>query len=138
MKIKVDLKIFFILILYLIIQKTEILILAVIFILLHEVGHIVSGITLGLKIKKIKITIAGISLEFANYGKERKIKKRNSEYTEGKELIGRLTQENERIPTIEEIVASIKTPEQAAQIRDWAKSLQKTKSNQQVIEKVKK
>lgn len=69
---------------------------------------------------------------------ERKIKKRNSEYTEGKELIGRLTQENERIPTIEEIVASIKTPEQAAQIRDWAKSLQKTKSNQQVIEKVKK
>lgn len=75
MKIKVDFKIFLILILYLIIQKTEILTLAIIFILLHEIGHIVSGITLGLKIKKIKFTIAGIALEFANYGKERKINK---------------------------------------------------------------
>lgn len=69
---------------------------------------------------------------------ERKVKKRNSEYTEGKELIGTLTQENERIPTIEEIVASIKTPEQAAQIRDWAKSLQKPKISSQTVEKAKK
>lgn len=75
MKIKVDLKIFLILILYLIIEKTEILTLAIIFILLHEIGHIISGITLGLRIKKIKFTIAGIALEFANYGKERKINK---------------------------------------------------------------
>lgn len=69
---------------------------------------------------------------------ERKIKKRNSEYTEGKELIGMLTKENERIPTIEEIVGSIKTPEQAAQIRDWAQSLQTPKTNQSKVEKVKK
>ena len=68
----------------------------------------------------------------------RQIKKRNSEYTEEKELIGTLTQENERIPTIEEIIASIKTPEQAAQIRDWAKSLQNTTSEKKVVEKIKK
>lgn len=69
---------------------------------------------------------------------ERKIKIRNSKYTKGKELIGMLTKENERIPTIEEIVASIKTTEQAAQIRDWTQSLQTPKTNQSAVEKVKK
>lgn len=75
MKIKVDLKIFLIFLVYFFLEKTELLILGIIFILLHEIGHIVSGITLGLKIKKVKLTIAGMSLEFANYGKERKINK---------------------------------------------------------------
>ena len=41
--------------------------------ILHEIGHIVSGILLGLKINKLQLNIAGISLEFKNYGKERKI-----------------------------------------------------------------
>lgn len=64
---------------------------------------------------------------------QQQIKKRNSEYIQGKELIGNLTKDNEKIPTVEEIIASIKTPEQAAQIRDWAKSIQiKNKSNVKV------
>lgn len=73
MKAKVDLKIFFIVLLYILIQKVEIFTITFIFIILHEIGHIVSGIILGLKINKIELNIAGISLEFKNYGKERKI-----------------------------------------------------------------
>lgn len=73
MKAKVDLKIFFILLLYILTQKVEIFTITFIFIILHEIGHIVSGILLGLKINKLQLNIAGISLEFKNYGKERKI-----------------------------------------------------------------
>ena len=73
MKAKVDLKIFFILLLYTLTQKVEIFTITFIFIILHEIGHIVSGILLGLKINKLQLNIAGISLEFRNYGKERKI-----------------------------------------------------------------
>lgn len=73
MKAKVDLKIFFILLLYILTQKIEIFTITFIFIILHEIGHIVSGLLLGLKIKKLELNIAGISLEFKNYGKERKI-----------------------------------------------------------------
>ena len=42
-----------------------------IFILLHELGHAITGIILGLKIKKININVFGLSIEFENYGKER-------------------------------------------------------------------
>lgn len=73
MKAKVDLKIFFIVLLYVLMQKVEIFTITFIFIILHEIGHIVSGIILGLKINKMEVNIAGISLEFKNYGKERKI-----------------------------------------------------------------
>lgn len=74
MKAKVDLKIFFILLLYILTHKVETFTITFIFIILHEIGHILSGILLGLKINKLELNIAGISLEFKNYGKERKLK----------------------------------------------------------------
>lgn len=73
MKAKVDFKIFFILLLYIVTQKVDIFAITFVFIILHEIGHIISGILLGLKINKLELNIAGISLEFKNYGKERKI-----------------------------------------------------------------
>jgi len=72
-KAKVDFKIFFILLLYILTQKVDIFAITFVFIILHEIGHIISGILLGLKINKLELNIAGISLEFKNYGKERKI-----------------------------------------------------------------
>ena len=71
MRIKVDVKIFFIIILYIFMQSTKIFALTFIFILLHELGHLVTGITIGLKVKKINIHISGLSVEFENYGKQR-------------------------------------------------------------------
>lgn len=75
MRIKVDVKIFFIIILYIFMQSTKIFALTFIFILLHELGHLVTGITIGLKIKKINIHISGLSVEFENYGKQRNANK---------------------------------------------------------------
>lgn len=71
MKIKVDLKIFLIIILYILTKNIEVFAMSFIFILLHELGHAITGITLGLKIKKININVLGLSIEFENYGKER-------------------------------------------------------------------
>lgn len=71
MKIKVDLKIFLIIILYILTQNIEVFAMSFIFILLHELGHAITGITLGLKIKKININVFGLSIEFENYGRER-------------------------------------------------------------------
>lgn len=75
MKIKIDLKIFLIIIFYLFTKNIEIFALTFIFIFIHELGHALAGIILGLKISKINITILGFSLEFETYGKERKINK---------------------------------------------------------------
>ncbi len=71
MKIKVDLKIFLIIILYILTKNIEVFAMSFIFILLHELGHAITGIILGLKIKKININVFGLSIEFENYGKER-------------------------------------------------------------------
>lgn len=71
MKIKVDLKIFLIIILYILTKNIEIFAFSFIFILLHELGHAITGIILGLRIKKININALGVSIEFENYGKER-------------------------------------------------------------------
>lgn len=71
LKIKVDLKIFLIIILYILTKNIEVFAMSFIFILLHELGHAITGIILGLKIKKININVLGLSIEFENYGKER-------------------------------------------------------------------
>lgn len=73
MKIKIDLKIFLIILFYCFTKNIEIFALTFIFILIHELGHAISGIMLGLKVSKINITIIGFSIEFENYGKERKM-----------------------------------------------------------------
>lgn len=71
MKIKVDLKIFLIIILYILTKNIKVFAISFIFILLHELGHAITGVILGLKIKKININVLGLSIEFENYGKER-------------------------------------------------------------------
>lgn len=71
MKIKVDLKIFLIIFLYILTQNITIFAITFICIFLHELGHAITGIILGLKIKKININILGLSIEFENYGKAR-------------------------------------------------------------------
>lgn len=75
MKVKIDLKIFLIIIFYILTRNIRIFGLTMLFILAHELGHLITGIVLGLKISKIHITILGFSIEFNNYGKERKFNK---------------------------------------------------------------
>lgn len=62
--------------------------------------------------------------------------KRKKEFIEAKKLIGDITLQNRRILTIEEVIGSIKTKEQAEQIKAWAISMQ-TKNNSTTISKKK-
>ncbi len=75
MKIKIDLKIFLAILFYCFTKNIKIFALSFIFICVHELGHLLTGITLGLKIKEINIHILGFSIEFENYGKSRNINK---------------------------------------------------------------
>lgn len=73
MKVKIDLKIFLIIIFYFLTKNIDVLALTFIFIFVHELGHVISGITVGLKLKKININFLGFSIEFENYGKQRNL-----------------------------------------------------------------
>lgn len=64
MEFKIDIKIFLVLFLFLIFKQLEMYILFMIFVIIHEFFHLLTGIILGYKIKSLKIEILGISLGF--------------------------------------------------------------------------
>ena len=70
MKIKIDFKVFLLIFCYLITNKIRSFSILFVFILIHELAHLLTGILLGLKPKKISFTVAGFSIEF----EERNIK----------------------------------------------------------------
>lgn len=55
MNIKIDLKIFIFLILFIITNQSAIYLLLLAFAILHELGHLIMGVSLGMKIQSIKI-----------------------------------------------------------------------------------
>ena len=62
---KIDLKIFLFLLLFLITSQFNIYILLMTFAFIHELGHLFAGALLGFKPKEIKITPVGMKIEFA-------------------------------------------------------------------------
>ena len=70
MKFKIDLKIFFVIFLFVLLKKIEVYILFMIFVIIHEMFHLLTGIILGYKIKTLKLEVIGVSIEF--YEKEQK------------------------------------------------------------------
>ena len=64
MKIKVDLKIFLLILCYILTNKIKAFSIIFIFMILHEIAHLIAGIILGLKVKKVNFTIAGFTIEF--------------------------------------------------------------------------
>lgn len=62
--------------------------------------------------------------------------KRSQEYQEAKKIVGEATLENRKILTVEEVVGSIKTKEQAVQLREWAISMQKRNQAQKDQNKI--
>ena len=72
MEFKIDIKIFLVLFLFLIFKQLEMYILFMIFVIIHEIFHLLTGIILGYKIKTLKLEVIGMSIEF--YEKEQKIR----------------------------------------------------------------
>ena len=74
MSIKIDLKIFLFAIIFWFTKQIEIYMLFMILALIHECGHLICGLCLGLKPGNIKITPVGIQILFKNYIQDYNIK----------------------------------------------------------------
>ena len=79
MEFKIDLKIFIFLIIFYFTKQIEIFSIIIFFSIIHELGHLLFGILLGMKPQKMKLMPVGLSISFKldtkNYNK--KIKKGN-------------------------------------------------------------
>ena len=64
MKFRIDLKIFMLIILFLITNQIKIYAMIMIFAIIHEFGHLLAGILLGMKPEKIEIKPFGVSIKF--------------------------------------------------------------------------
>lgn len=74
MSIKIDLKIFLFAIIFWFTKQIEVYALLMILALIHECGHLVCGMCLGLKPSNIKITPVGFQILFKNYVQDYNIK----------------------------------------------------------------
>lgn len=79
MRFRIDLKIFVFLIVFYFTKQIELYSTIMIFAIIHELGHLVSGLILGMKPEKIEIMPVGISISFKIKPQEynKKIKKGN-------------------------------------------------------------
>ena len=75
MKIEINLKIILAILLFLLIENLDVYLIFLTFILIHEMCHLVVGIILGGKPKKMTISLFGVSLEFYSYVKAKTLYK---------------------------------------------------------------
>ena len=79
MRFRIDLKIFIFLILFYFTKQIEIYAMIMIFAIIHEIGHLLAGLAVGMKAEKIELMPFGVSISFKINPKEynRKIKRGN-------------------------------------------------------------
>lgn len=79
MRFRIDLKIFLFIILFYITKQIEVYGMIMLFAIIHELGHLLVGLILGMKPEKLEIMPYGVSIAFKLQPKDynRKIKKGN-------------------------------------------------------------
>ena len=87
MRIRIDLKIFIFLILFILTRQIEIYALMMVFAIIHELGHMISGILLGLKIEKMELMPYGVSVSFRLTTKDYNNKIKNGNLLELKKIV---------------------------------------------------
>lgn len=75
MKIEINLKIILVVILFMFFNNIGIYMMFMFFIIIHELSHLVVGIMIGGKPKRVTLNPFGLSLEFYSYGKEKSLYK---------------------------------------------------------------
>lgn len=75
MKIEINLKIFFIIILFFVFNYLDTYIIFLIFVIFHELAHLTWGVIIGGRPKSICLNPLGVSLEFYSYGKDKSYNK---------------------------------------------------------------
>ena len=80
MRFRIDLKIFIFLILFYFTKQIELYAMIMIFAIVHELGHLLAGLLMGMKPEKIEIMPFGVSISFKINVKEynKKVKKGNT------------------------------------------------------------
>ena len=74
MRFRIDLKIFILVILFFITNQIKIYAMIMLFAMIHEFGHLLAGILLGMKPAKIEIRPFGVSIDFDIKGKDYNVK----------------------------------------------------------------
>ena len=87
MNISINLKIFLFAIIFYFTKQVEIYALLMIFAVLHEMGHLICGIMLGLKPKSLKIMPLGISIEFSTICNDYNKRIKNANLLEVKKMV---------------------------------------------------
>lgn len=87
MEIKLDLKIFAIILLFLITNQIEIYVLMMIFVLIHELAHLICGVCMGFSPKQMRIMPLGVSIYFKTLPKDYNKKVYNTNLLNIKKLI---------------------------------------------------
>ena len=87
MRFKIDLKIFLFLILFYFTKQIEAYILILIFAVIHELGHLLCGLLLGLKPSKLELSPYGVSISFKVVPKDYNSKIINANLLEIKKMI---------------------------------------------------
>lgn len=79
MRFRIDLKIFLFIILFYITKQIEIYAVIMFFAILHEFGHLIAGVLLGMKPAKLEIMPYGVAVSFKLTTKDynKKIKNQN-------------------------------------------------------------
>lgn len=75
MKIEINLKIILVFMLFLLLKNIDTYIIFLVFIIIHELAHLIIGILIGGKPRKLYLNPLGVSLEFYSYGKNKFISK---------------------------------------------------------------
>lgn len=74
-KISINIEILLFIIIFIITKQINTYVIFIIFTLIHELGHAIAGISLGLKIKDLTIMPFGFKIAFKNNRKKEKVKK---------------------------------------------------------------
>lgn len=75
MKIEINLKILFVIILFFLLNNLDLYIMFLLFVFIHEIAHLIVGVLIGGKPKKLYINPFGISLEIYSYRKNKSLNK---------------------------------------------------------------
>ena len=87
MEFKVDIKIFLLAIIFLLVNQIDMYILFMLFAIIHECFHLLTGIILGYKVKSIKIMPLGLSICFKEIEEEYNTKIKKSNFNNLKKII---------------------------------------------------
>lgn len=87
MRFRIDLKIFIFIILFWLTKQIEIYAYIMIFAFIHELGHLITGIIVGMKPEKIEIMPFGVSISFKINPKEYNMKIKKANKLEIKKII---------------------------------------------------